>query len=75
MGVIDELSRKLATAKRAEAKAKRGEEAADVIYADALAVHRRAAERVAELERAISLLRNGLKPAVSHTGNVTPLKR
>jgi len=76
MTIIDEVAAKLRGAQRALRKAQKvHEENAEAAAASRREVSRCEA-RVAELERALSLLRNGLKPPVVETGsgNVTPLK-
>lgn len=77
MTVIDDLTKKLKTAQRAQKVAR---EILETTEAEAVRLRRewkRRSDAVDELESAISLLRNGLKPKVSEigAGNVTPLKR
>lgn len=73
--VIDELAAKLRSAERAVKKAQREYDGATAIAAERRKELERWQARVRELESAISLLRNGLKTPLSHTGNVTPFKR
>jgi len=74
--IIDDLVRKL---KRAEREAKKAQQLYDAAQAEArqlLKALEASRARVGELESAISLLRNGLKPKLTETGaNVTPIKR
>lgn len=75
MSVIDELVAKLKTAERAVKRAKKDYDTESSYAEEARKNLRRAENRVAELERAISLLRNGLRTNVTQIGggNVTPL--
>lgn len=77
MSVIDELASKLRGAQRNVKKAQRHYDCAAADAADRRKELQRCEARVQELERALSLLRNGLKAHVSEvgSGNVTPLKR
>jgi cell division protein FtsB len=77
MGVIEELSAKLRGAQRAKKRAQQEYDAATADAAERRKALQKCEARVDELERAISLLRNGLKTPVVETGNgnVTPLKR
>lgn len=76
MGVIDEMSAKLRSAQRAVKKAQKEYEAAADDAAERRKIVQQWEARVDELERALSLLRNGLKPPITQIGgNVMPLKR
>jgi hypothetical protein len=75
MGVIDELSAKLRGAQRTRKRAQQDYDTAAAYAAERRNVLRRCQARVDEMERAIALLRNGLKAPVVASGNVTLLKR
>lgn len=76
MSVIEELASKLRGAKRASAKARRDWDEAVHVSADLRKELERRDARVVELDRAISLLRNGLTTKTTETigSNVTALK-
>ena len=74
MSVISDLEKKLRSAKRAEASAVRESNKARDEYTVCEAEHRKRQAAVAELESALSILRNNLKPVISQTGNVTKLR-
>lgn len=75
MGVIEELGAKLRGAQHAVKKAQREYDESATFAGEKRKELEQWQARVNELERAISLLRNGLKPATVQTGNVTVLKR
>lgn len=77
MGVIEEIAAKLRGAQRAVKKAQHDYDDAAANAGDLRKELQRREARVAELERALSLLRNGLKAPLPEvgSGNVTPLKR
>lgn len=77
MGIIDELASKLRGAQRAAAKARREWDQATADASERRKVLNRCEARVLEIEKALSLLRNGLRTATAETssGNVTPFKQ
>lgn len=77
MGVIEELTAKVRGAQRAVKKAQREYDEAASATDDLRKELRRHEARLSEYERALSLLRNGLRVATTETssGNVTPLKQ
>lgn len=74
MGVIDDLSRKLKSAQRAMRQAEQKLASANTEARLCLKAFEERKAAVHELESAISLLRNGLKPVKVSSGNVTPLR-
>lgn len=76
MGVIEDLAGKLRGAQRAVKKAQREYDDAAVNAGEARDELRQCEARVDELQRALSLLRNGLKAPVPEvgSGNVMRLK-
>lgn len=75
MSIIDEIAAKLKTAKRAVTKAQRAYDEAAVEAGERRKDLDRCQSRVAELEGALSILRNNLRPAAPPTGTVTQLIR
>ena len=74
MGVIDELTAKLRGAKRSADQARRSFGEVSVELEECRKELKKREARVDELERAISLLRNGLRTQTTSSGNVTSLK-
>ena len=75
MSVIDDLVKKLKTAQRVEKTARHALETSERETALCRSELCQKAAVVAELESAISLLRNGLKTRTTEIGNVTPIRK